>query len=468
MSEFTNDDMNLFSSDTYVARRNKLKSLVGTGQVLFLGNVESSSNFPHNHYPFRQDSSFLYFFGIDRPALAGLIDVDRGVDILFGDDASIDDIIWTGPQENLADLAARVGVDRTMGMSELASALSGGVVHYLPPYRPENTLKISELLGVQPQAVPAGSSMVLVQHVVALRSVKTLEEIDELQQASQVTSSIHLAAMRTAVKGAKEYEVLAAMKHAATSANSAFSFPPIVTTNGQTLHNYYYGHTLKDGLFLCDAGGESGKHYAGDMTRTYPISGEFSTQEQEIYQIVSKALQESAAASVTGKPFRDVHFHASHVIVEGLKALGLMRGESAEAVSEGAHALFFPHGLGHMLGLDVHDMEDLGEDHVGYNDEFQRSEQFGLKSLRLGRRLEEGFVFTIEPGIYFIPQLIEKWKSENKFAAYLNYPKILGYVDLGGIRLENDYYMEEGKAKLLGPSVPLTISEVEKFRKSLD
>ncbi|MEM9327577.1 MAG: aminopeptidase P family protein [Bacteroidota bacterium] len=459
--------MDLFSEAIYTRRRAQLKTLVGNGQILLMGNDESSSNFEHNHYPFRQDSSFLYFFGIDRPGLVGLIDIDANKETIFGEEATIDDVVWTGPQALLADLAARVGVLDTAPLHRLSATL-GATVHFLPPYRPENILKLGAWLTKTPEAITAGWSKPLVESVVALRSVKDDGEIEELEKASKVTASIHLTAMKAAVRGTREFEVLAEMQHAAAMANSSFSFPPIVTTNGQTLHNYYYGHELREGLFLCDAGGESAKHYAGDMTRTYPVATTFTTKEREIYDIVASALQASVQAAKADILFKEVHLQAALVIAEGLKDLGLMKGESVEAVSAGAHALFFPHGLGHMLGLDVHDMEDLGEDLVGYDDEVSRSSQFGLKSLRLGRRLQEGFAFTIEPGIYFIPELIEKWQSEKRFADYLNYPKILGYLGFGGIRLENDYYIKHGKAELLGPAVPLTNTEVEDFRKSLD
>ncbi len=460
--------MQLFSPQSYIDRRSRLKSLVGSGQILLLGNVESSSNYPHNHYPFRQDSSFLYFFGIDRPGVAALIDVDEDKVVLYGDDPTMDDIVWTGPQDAMQDLAGRVGVEVTRPMKDLPGSLRQGAVHYLPPYRPENQLKLSEWLGMKPEDVQSSVSSELVRSIVSLRSTKSDEEIAQLHDAVEVTVAIHTAAMRSAVRGTKEFEVLAAMEYASRVRNSAFSFPPIVTTNGQTLHNYYYGHTLEEGLFLCDAGGESAMHYAGDMTRTFPIAREFSTQQKEIHTIVADALHAAVEMAQTGVLFKDVHLKACLTIVDGLKSLGLMSGETAEAVSVGAHALFFPHGLGHMMGLDVHDMEDLGEDLVGYGDGVSRSPQFGLSALRLGRKLQEGFVFTIEPGIYFIPQLIEQWASEAKFRDFINYPKLQGYLGFGGIRLENDYAIKGGKAQILGPSLPLTVSEVEDFRKSLD
>lgn len=455
----------LFSPETYRERRSRLISAIGNGKLFFLGNEESSMNYGDNHYPFRQDSTFRYFFGLDQPGLAGLLDIDQGEVILFGDDLSMEDIVWTGPQPSMEDLAAAVGVVKVLPTSAIAGQLSEGV-HYLPQYREKNILKLADWLQLAPNQVASGFSTLLVKAVINLRSYKSDEEISELHDAVSITSAMHVEAMKMAREGMVEREVVARLNAIALSMGSGISFPPIVTINGQTLHNHYYGNTMQAGrLLLCDSGAENLAGYSGDMTRTYPVDQQFTTKQREVYQIVLNALKSSAEAARPGVSYQQVHLLAAKVIVNGLKELGLMQGDVDEAVAQGAHALFFPHGLGHMMGMDVHDMEDLGENLVGYTEEIPRSTQLGLSALRFGKTLEERFVLTIEPGIYFIPQLYEKWRSEKQLASFINYDRVADYQDLGGIRIENDYVISAQGAQLLGKPAPMEVVDVEELRR---
>lgn len=454
----------LFTPATYQERRARLKSKLSGGQILLLGNEESSMNYGDNHYPFRQDSTFRYFFGLNQPGLAGLIDVDKDEVILFGNDLSMDDIVWTGPQPSMADLAASVGVEKVLPTSEIAKSL-GGQVHYLPPYRERNTLKLAQWLGESAFDVQGGVSIDLIRAVISLRAYKSDEEIEQLHDAVSITSLMHQEAMKMARPGMVEREIVAHLNEVALSKGAGISFPPIVTINGQTLHNHYYGNTMQSGrLLLCDSGAENLYGYSGDMTRTYPVDRTFTQQQKEVYQIVLNALKSSADMSKPGVTYQEVHLNAARVIISGLKEIGLMSGDVDEAVTQGAHALFFPHGLGHSMGMDVHDMEDFGENYVGYNDVTPRSTQLGLSALRFGKALEERIVLTNEPGIYFIPELYEQWKSENKFAQFINYDKVADYLDFGGIRIENDYVITGEGAQLLGAPAPMEVADVEALR----
>lgn len=454
----------LFSPATYQERRAALKSLMGGGQVLLLGNEESSMNYRDNHYPFRQDSSFRYFFGLNQPGLAGLIDADKDEVVLFGNDLSMDDIVWTGPQPIMANLAASVGVAQVRPRRDIGKSL-GGQVHYLPPYRATNVLKLGEWLGKPPAEVKAGASTSLVEAIVSLRSYKSDEEIVQLHDAVNLTSRMHQEAMKMARPGLVERNIVAHLHAVALSGGVGLSFPPIVTINGQTLHNHYYGNTLTSGrLLLCDSGAENLYGYSGDMTRTYPVDPTFTTKQREVYQIVLQALKSSADLSKPGVTYQQVHLNAARVIVSGLKDLGLMTGDVDAAVAQGAHALFFPHGLGHAMGMDVHDMEDFGENYIGYNKSTPRSTKLGLSGLRFGKALEPRMVLTNEPGIYFIPELYEQWKSEKKLAQFINYGRVADYLDFGGIRVENDYVIREAGVELLGEPAPMEVDEVEALR----
>ncbi|MDR1330938.1 MAG: aminopeptidase P family protein [Tannerella sp.] len=446
----------MFSKETYVRRREALKRKAGKGVLLFLGNDEAGANYADNCYPFRQDSTFLYFFGLPFAGLAAVIDVDNDREIIFGDELTVDDIVWMGAQPALREKCDLAGISQVRLSAELGACLGAAVrggqtVCYLPPYRAEHGLKLRTLLGVEPGC--AQPSADFVRAVVDLRNHKTDEEVTEIERACRVTAAMHMAAIRTVRPGRYEYEVAAEIEAVAQRHNCRLSFPTIATVNGQTLHNHCHDNRIEAGrLFLVDAGAETQGGYAGDMSTTVPASGLFTPQQREIYDIQVACHEASVAALRPGIRFEEVYDISARVIVEGLTALGLMCGDAEEAVREGAHALFYPHGLGHMMGLDVHDMENLGEIFVGYGGR-PRSTQFGRRSLRLARTLEPGFVHTIEPGIYFIPELIDLWKSEKRFASFINYDRVEAYRGFGGIRNEEDYLITATGARLLGTKI---------------
>lgn len=462
----------MFSKDTYTQRRNRLKNSVGDGLIVLLGNEESSMNFKDNCYHFRQDSSFLYFCAVALPGLTAILDSDTGEDVIFGDELTIDDIIWTGPQPTIASLAEKSGITQTAPNSQLEVILKkaisdGRTIHFTPPYREEHVTKLSAWTGKTNDAIRTGASTTLIKAIIAQRNIKTAEEIVELHKAVDITADMHLAAMQYAKPGMKEAEIAAKVNQVALAADGQLSFSIILTKDGQTLHNHYHGNIIKESdMILCDAGAEIKSGYAGDMTRTFPVSAQFSTAQRELYQIVLDAHETAIGALTPGIKYKDVHLMASTKLVEGLTQVGLMKGNPEEAVAAGAHTMFFQCGLGHMMGMDVHDMENLGEQYVGYSDDMKKSIEFGLKSLRLGKELEEGFVITVEPGIYIIPQLIDSWKAENKHSEFLNYEVLETYKNFGGIRIEEDFVITKNGADLLGKPVPKTVEAVEEIRKN--
>ena len=457
----------MFSKEVYSKRRKALAGKLSSGIALFAGNTETSFNYPANTYDFRQDSDFLYFFGIDHPDLAGVIDIDSGEEFIFGNDVDMDDIIWMGNQPSMKDTAAKVGVKNTFPFSKLANFVGEALkrnrkVHYLPPYRGKNIILLGELMKQIPSGVKAKFSKELIRAVVSLRLIKEAVEVEEIEKAMEIAYHMHTTAMKMAKPGVIEREIAGAITGIASSMGSGISFPIILTINGQTLHNHYHGNVLKEGrMMVTDAGAESLLHYASDITRTVPVGGKFNLRQQEIYEIVLKANLESTKIVGPGKTNRSTHLFAAEIIATELKALGLMKGDVKEAVQNGAHALFFPHGLGHHMGLDVHDMEGLGENNVGYDDKIKRSDQFGLAFLRFGKEYEPGHVFTIEPGIYFIPALIDQWKAEKKFTDFINYDKVETYKDFGGIRIEDDILVTPDGYRVLGRPIPKTVEEVE-------
>lgn len=457
----------MFAKGTYVRRRRLLKKQVGSGLVLLLGNGESPMNYRANAYPFRQDSSFLYFFGLDAPGLAACIDVDADEDIVFGDDIGLEDVIWTGPQPPLAERAAEAGVRRMEPAIKLAGLVGKAVsrkrkIHYLPPYRAEGAAALGALTGRPPADIKAGASSDLIRAVVAQRSVKSAEEVGEIEAALAITQPAYLAAMHMAKPGRSETYVLGAMEGVMRSLGGAWAFPPIVTVNGHIFHNTgAKGILAKGRMLVADTGAESPRHYACDITRTIPVGGRFNRRQREIYEIVLQAQLTAIRAIRPGVPYKEVHLAAARSIALGLGALGLMKGDTDAAVAAGAHALFFPHGLGHMLGLDVHDMEGLGETFVGYDNSVQRSDQFGLAYLRMARKLEPGHVLTVEPGVYFIPALIDDWKSKGKFTEFIDFGRVERYRDFGGVRIEDDVLVVPGGRRVLGPPVPKSITDVE-------
>lgn len=458
----------MFKSEFYARRRKLLKKQIGRGILLFMGNEECPMNYPANTYPFRQDSSFLYYFGLNSPGLAAVVDIDENKDILFGDDIGIEDIIWMGHLPKMKDRAREVGVGRTAPRKAfeeyVKKALAAGrPVHYLPPYRALTARVLGELLKVPHKDLKAKASGAFIKAVVDQRLVKSKEEIKEIEGALEVTRDMYLAAMKLAKPGRYEREVSGAMEGIALSRGYRLAFPPIVTVNGQTLHNHYHGNLLTKGrLLVVDVGAESEMSYACDITRTVPVGGKFNRRQKDVYDIVLSGQETAIRAMKPGVMFKDVHLKAAGTMVRGLKDLGLMKGDAAEAVAKGAHALFFPHGLGHNMGLDVHDMEDLGENHVGYNDSVKRSDQFGLAYLRMARELRPGYVMTVEPGIYFIPALVEKWRKEKKHLEFIAYDKVEKFLDFGGVRLEDDVLVTEKGRRVLGPPIPKTPADVEK------
>ncbi|WP_162415815.1 aminopeptidase P family protein [Cyclobacterium roseum] len=460
--------MHLFSTETYIERRKNLKKIMKGGVLLFLGNEESSSNFKDNWYPFRQDSSFLYFFGLDVPGLAAVIDIDEDKEIIFGDELTTEQLVWHGDQPKLADLARAVGVAQTLPWKEAATYLakaSHRKIHYLPPYRPENCLKLMHWFHLHIDQLPLQVSEEFIKAVARLRSIKSEEEMVEITKAVNQTVQLHRKVMQLARPGMYEYELLGLVNGEALAGGGGLSFPPIITINGQTLHNHHYGNKLEEGrLLLADFGTESAMHYAGDITRTFPVGKQFSASQREIYEVVWNAHRAAIEALKPGVRFLDIHLLACKQLVEGLKTLGLMKGDVEEAVQQGAHALFFPCGLGHLMGLDVHDMEDLGEAIVGYTDELKKSSQFGLKSLRLGKELAKGQVLTVEPGIYFIPQLMDSWQAQNRCKDFIDYEKLEKYRTFGGIRIEDDFLITADGSRILGEPLETSPREVESLR----
>jgi len=462
---------NMFQAEVYIQRRKILCEKIGSGLILFWGNDESPMNYQDNTYPFRQHSSFLYYFGIDVPLLASIIDVDNQRQIIFGDDYTIDDIVWRGPQPTIAQRALLCGIEETQPLVKLFTILreaqaSRKVIHFLPPYRPENKIKLLRLLNIRPDEVNINASPELVKAVISQREIKSAEEIEEIEKAVDLSVDMHTTAMRIARPEMNEAQVAAQVYQIALAQNCDIAFPIIATINGQTLHNHSHINILKEGdLFLLDAGAENQMHYAGDLSSTFPVSKRFTEIQKEIYSASLKAHEAAIQCLGPKVRFMDVHLAACRSIATSMKEMGLMKGDVNEAVAAGAHALFFPCGTGHMMGLDVHDMEDLGEVWVGYDGE-AKSTQFGLKSLRLAKELRPGHVFTIEPGIYFIPELIDLWKSEGKFSDFLNWKEIDKFRTFGGIRNEEDFLITENGCHRLGKAKPKTISEVETLRNS--
>ncbi len=456
----------MFSAQTYIERRNALKRSVGNGIILIMGNEESPMNYHDNTYRYRQDSNFLYFFGISLAGLSAIIDIDSGEEIIFGNEFSIDDIIWVGPQPTLNDQARKVGIYRTETPEKLPERLKkASKVHFTPPYRFDNMFRLSEWLSIPVAQLKEKSSVELIKSIVALRSIKTAEEIVQMEHAVNISREMHIAAMQKTKAGMKEYEIAALIHEKALEHGGELAYPIIFSVNGQTLHNHYHGNTMTDGrLVINDSGAENAMFYAGDITRTIPVSKKFTEKQKEIYNIVLKMEVDSIAALKPNVQYREVHLSANKILLEGMKDLGFLYGNVDEMLSEGVQGLFMPHGLGHAIGLDVHDMEDLGENYVGYREGLERSTQLGLKSLRLAKELEAGNVLTVEPGIYFIPELIDKWKVENKFMNFINYSKLEAYKDFGGVRIEDNCLITPTGSETLGKPIPKTVAEVEALR----
>ncbi|MBQ8805870.1 MAG: aminopeptidase P family protein [Bacteroidaceae bacterium] len=458
----------MFAKSTYIERRSLLKKLVGDGLIVIFGNNDAPSNYPANAYKFRQDSSFLYYFGQHREGLVGVIDVDNDKEWLIGDDIDINDIIWTGFVPSVSDLGAEVGVANSAPMSSLKTMVDkakaeGKTVHYLPPYRHDTMIQISDLLGMHPLKTREMASLKLIKAVVDMRAVKSDEEVEEIERAMEIGYDMHMAAMRACAPGVTEQHIAGLMEGIAHGRGCKVSFQSIVTMHGEIQHGYPSLRPLEAGrLLLVDAGAETVNNYCSDNTRVTPISGKFTPRQRDIYSIVEACHDLAIEKAKPGVKWMDVHLDVCRLMAERLKAVGLMKGNTEDAVQAGAHAMFLPHGLGHMMGMDVHDMEGLGQVYVGFDDEVRPSTQFGLNCLRCGRRLQKGFVMTDEPGIYFIPHLIDLWHSEGKHTEFINYDLLETYKDFGGIRLEDDILITDDGCRVLGKNtIPYHIDDVE-------
>lgn len=457
----------MFSKQTYINRRNQLRAQFKSGVLLFFGNDEVGMNYEDNTYHFRQDSTFLYYFGISKPGLFAIMEVETGKDYVFGDDFTIDSIVWMGSQPTVKEMAQGVGVENTGSVSDFSEKLyhyPRGTVNYLPPYRSEHLIKLMRFLGISPAEAKTKASIPFITAVGEQRNIKSDEEIEEIDRAVSVTAEMHQAAMRYAKPGMTEAQIAAKVHEVALAAGGDIAFPIIATINGQTLHNHYHGNTIKEGqLFLLDAGYETPMGYAGDMSSTFPVGKTFTERQKEIYRITLAAHNGAIDMLKPGVHFRDVHLQVARTIFDGMKALGFTKGNTEDAVANGAHALFFPCGTGHLMGLDVHDMENLGEQYVGYCG-VAKSKQFGLKSLRLGRELKPGFVLTIEPGIYFIPELIDLWQQSGINKEYINFDRVNEYRSFGGIRNEEDILITDTGHRILGKPLAKSIDDVESER----
>lgn len=462
----------MFKKETYVQRRNELKKLIGSGVILIFGNNESPCNFPNNgYYPFRQDSTFLYFFGQNRDGLVGVIDVDNNTETLIGDDIDIEDIVWYGSVNCVKDLAAEVGVEDSAPMKTLKAICNDAMskkrkIHFLPPYRYDIKLQIFDLLGIHPNQQKLEASMPLIQAVVKMRSTKTAEEIEELERAAVIGYKMHTTAMRLTKPGVTEKFVGGQVDGIANSYGAMVSFPTIFSQHGEIMHGNPSLNVLESGrMALCDAGAETVNNYCSDNTRTYPVNGKFTQKQLDIYKVVEECHDMTLQLAKPGVKYADVHFAICRNIFNRMKELGLAKGDTEEAVNAGAHAMFLPHGLGHMMGMDVHDMENLDQINVGFDEEVRPNlEQFGTNCLRMGRRLQEGFVVTDEPGIYFIPALIDEWRSKKHCADFLNFDELEKYKDFGGIRIEDDVLITKDGCRFIGKDrIPYHPQDVEDF-----
>lgn len=455
--------MKLFDASIYRMRRQHLMQTIGSGVLFFPGAVEQAFNYKANTYPFRQDSSFLYYFGFSQPGLAGIIDADQGVSILVGSEADIDDVIWMGPQPSMTDRMTQIGADRWMTPDAMPGFMKGKSVHYLPQHHADRVFYLADVLGKTTDEIRSGHSMALVHAVIGQRSHKAPEEIEQMEEALLITAAMHTQIRKSIGPGKLEAQMRGIAEGVAFANQARLSYQAICTIQGQTLHNNEYHRMMKDGdMLLCDIGAENIMGYAGDITRSYPVSPKFTSMQADIYDLVLAAEEKSIKRVKAGTRYMDVHLGAARIIAEGLKQIGLMKGDVDEAVAAGAHALFFPHGLGHMIGLDVHDLEGLGENHVGYDATVERSKQFGTAYLRMAKALEPGFVVTVEPGIYFIPELIDLWRSEGRHSDFICYDKLDPYRNFTGIRIEDNVLVTKEGPVVLGMPIPKKRTDIER------
>lgn len=461
----------MFSAETYSSRRSILKDKFNDGVILLFGNTYLGMNYTDNTYHFRQDSSFLYYAGIDQANLALIIDCKSGISTLYGDELTMDDVVWTGPLPTLKSLAEKVGVEDVQPFANLKSDLHNindkkRTIHYLPPYRHLNIIRLSEWLMIPTYKAVEYASKDLIKAIVNQREVKSEEELTEMEKAVNISGIMHKSVMRYARNGMQECELVGVIERIAANYDTHMAYGIILTKNGQTLHNHHHHNVIQYGdLVLGDYGAETNMHYAGDITRTFPVATEFTTQQKEVYNLVLEAEEYAISILRPGINYKTVHLNTCRLLAQGLSELGLMRGNLDDAVDEGAHALFMPHGLGHMIGLDVHDMEDFGEDYVGYSDQVKRSSLFGTAYLRLGKKLAAGNCLTVEPGLYFIPELIDQWRDQGKFTEFIDYNAVDKYRNLGGIRIEDNVVITKDGYRILGDYLLKTAGEIEDLRK---
>tara|TARA_B110000263_G_scaffold35104_1_gene26838 strand:+ start:665 stop:2038 length:1374 start_codon:yes stop_codon:yes gene_type:complete len=453
----------MFATSIYINRRKKLCDNLGSGYILFLGHHNAPMNFSHNAYPFIQDTNFLYYIGVDMPSCACLIDVEKNKTIFYMNEKTVHDIIWIGKTKSVKLWGENCGADEIKSLSELAEDLKNkSNVMYPPIFRADNKIQIKELLDISLNEIEKKSSVSLINAIIHQRSIKTDEEIDEIKSALKITNLIHLKAMTTSKPGKYEYEIVAEMEEIIKSNAVKLAYPIIFTKNGQILHNSVYHNKILDGdLLLNDSGANSLLNYASDITRTFPANGKFSNQQKDIYLIVQEMQEKVIKQLKPGVSFKEMHKLSAYIGIQRLKEIGLLKGSCDEALEKGVYGLFYPHGLGHMLGLDVHDMESLGEDMVGYSEKIKREAEFGISFLRLGKNLEKGFCITVEPGIYFIPELFNQWEKEKKHNHLINYEKFKTYLDFGGIRIEDNIYINDSGSENLSAFIPTKISEIE-------
>ncbi|MBR1678213.1 MAG: aminopeptidase P N-terminal domain-containing protein [Bacteroidales bacterium] len=460
----------MFEKSVYIRRRQtllqKMREAGADGIILLVGNAEAPAQYKDNCYKWRQDSTWLYYFGLDDPMYAAVLDIDDGSETLYADDVEIGDIIWMGPQPSVRSKAERTGVAHSAPYAEVDRAVkaalkAGRKVHYLAPSRYFNTLRLMEMLGRQ--HIEQGVSETLTKAVISMRLIKEDVEIAAIDDACALGYEMHSVARDSIVPGIVEQEIVGRMEGVTLAKGWGVSFPTILTQHGETLHNHLHDKIIEPGkLMVIDAGAESNLHYASDFTRTYPTSGKFTSKQRDVYQIVADCNELAFSLTRPGITYREVHLATARKMLEGLAGLGLVRGDLDEMTALGIAGLFQPHGLGHNMGLDVHDMEDLGENYVGYDPDQVRSDQLGLGSLRMARRLRPGHVITDEPGIYFIPALIEQWKREGTGRGFVQFDKLESYYDFGGIRLEDDVLVTENGARRLGPHrLPIQPDDVE-------
>lgn len=458
----------MFDAETYVARRARLAGRIGSGLIVFPGNRLSPMNYPENTFEFRQDGTFRYYFGLDRPDLWATLDADTGSAVLYAEEPTLDAVVWMGPQPGPAEMAATVGAASTAPPGDLPrriadAAAAGEPILFLPQYRPENRQRLASWTGISVDELNDRASRPLMEAVIEQRLVKTPAEVAEVERALGIAHAMHTFAMRAVRPGLHEAEVAGRVRGLALAARGDIAFPIIFSVRGEVLHNHTWSNVMGAGdLVVHDSGAVTNSGYCSDITRTFPVSGTFDQRQRDVYEAVLQAQLDAIAAMAPGVPFVDVHLAAARTLAAAFVDIGLLNGNPDDIVSEGAHALFFPHGLGHMIGLDVHDGEAISEEITGYGTEAARSDQFGLSALRLARPLRPGWVVTVEPGAYFIPPLIRKWRQDNRHSRFVNYDRLEDWLDFGGVRIEDDVLVTEAGIRVLGPPIPKTVDDVER------